>query len=144
MEPGSDGSERTIPLAPRTVEVLRQLQAKQEGINAMLRRAMSKEDWVFAVMDKRGISPCLPNSITHAWVRTARAVGLTGMRLHDARHIHATVLISNRVTVKDIQALLGHSNYSTTMDIYTDVIADSQKAATAKFEEVMKYNFEKC
>jgi len=74
----------------------------------------------------------------------ARAVGLTGMRFHDARHIHATVLISNRVTVKDVQALLGHANYSTTMDIYTDVIADSQKAATAKFEEVMKYDLDKC
>ena len=139
----TDGSERTIPLAPQTIAVLRQLKDRQKVINDKLARIMREDDWVFAVIDKHGVNRFLPGSVTQAWIRTARAVGLTGMRLHDARHIHATVLISNRVTVKDVQALLGHASYSTTMDIYTDVIADSQRAATTKFEEAINYDFGK-
>jgi integrase len=139
----TDGSERTIPLAPQTVAVLRQLKDSQRVINDALARTMREDDWVFAVIDKHGVNRFLPNSVTQAWMRTARAVGLTGMRMHDARHIHATILINSNATVKDVQALLGHSNYSTTMDIYAEAIAESQRAAVTKFEEVIKYDLDK-
>lgn len=52
------------------------------------------------------------------------------VRFHDLRHIHATILYQNGIKAKVIQERLGHSNISTTLDIYTHLFKEDQTAAT--------------
>ncbi|MDD5402897.1 MAG: site-specific integrase, partial [Dehalococcoidales bacterium] len=47
---------------------------------------LTGNDLVFSNYDG---SPFLPNTITHAWIKITRKCGLSGIRLHDARHTHA-------------------------------------------------------
>ena len=52
---------------------------------------------------------------------------------HSLRHTFTTRLCEKGVNVKVIQDVLGHSDFSTTMDIYTDVTKDLKKQEFASF-----------
>ena len=49
------------------------------------------------------------------------------MRFHDLRHTHATLLIANNIDMKTASTRLGHSNISTTMNIYTHPLSENDK-----------------
>lgn len=62
-----------------------------------------------------------PNSkLTRLWDRWKKASGLTDVTPHMIRHGYSTMLFNAGVPVKAVQHLMG-PQYSTTMDIYTDV-----------------------
>jgi integrase len=42
-----------------------------------------------------------------------------GLRFHDLRHSYATWLVSDRVPINDIAAVMGHEHASTTLNLYT-------------------------
>ncbi|MCM3699670.1 tyrosine-type recombinase/integrase [Paenibacillus macerans] len=48
------------------------------------------------------------------------------MRFHDLRHSCASLLLANGVSLKEIQAWLGHSHYSTTANIYVHLEYNSK------------------
>lgn len=60
------------------------------------------------------------------------------VRFHDLRHSHATYLLLAGVDLKTVQAQLGHAQASTTLDIYSHVLAAMQTRATAGINEVLE------
>jgi integrase len=59
--------------------------------------------------------------------RTLR--GLGGLRFHDLRHTHATLLLQAGVPVAAVSARLGHANAAVTLGIYSHTITDAEAAA---------------
>lgn len=59
--------------------------------------------------------------------------GLTPMRIHDFRHMHATILLNNDTNIKVIQERLGHTSIATTMNIYSHVTEAKQRDAAESF-----------
>ena len=57
---------------------------------------------------------------------------------HIARHSFATRLFENETNIKTISELLGHSNISTTMNIYTDVSIDKKQEAIKEIQGKIK------
>ena len=51
--------------------------------------------------------------------RIGNAIGMETMRFHDLRHSCASLLFAQGVSLKEIQAWLGHSTIGTTANIYT-------------------------
>jgi integrase len=49
----------------------------------------------------------------------ARASKADPARLHDLRYSYVTWLVSDRVPINDIAAVMGHENASTTLNLYT-------------------------
>ena len=57
-----------------------------------------------------------------------KKLGVKDFRFHNLRHTHATILIENGANIKDVQERLGHSDISTTLNIYADVTKELRKS----------------
>jgi integrase len=93
---------------------------------------LTANDFVFCHDDG---TPLLPNSVSQAWIKLRRKVGLPSIRFHDARHTHASIMLKAGIHPKIVQERLGHSSIQITMDIYSHVIPGIQKAAAEKFDQ---------
>lgn len=72
-----------------------------------------------------------PASFSRLYTYSRDSRKLPKVRFHDLRHIHATILYKNGVQAKVIQERLGHSNISTTLDIYTHLFKEDQRQAAS-------------
>lgn len=70
-----------------------------------------------------------PNYLTRKFSEFLKCNGLKKMRFHDLRHSCATLLYSQGVSPKTIQQVLGHSQLSTTTEIYTHLFGGEKDSA---------------
>jgi integrase len=56
---------------------------------------------------------------------------------HSFRHTHATLLADSGESMKTAQALLGHSDLETTLNVCTHAVPASQRRAVERVSEVM-------
>ncbi|HIM37381.1 MAG TPA: site-specific integrase [Dehalococcoidia bacterium] len=133
-QPKTIRSRRSISLPPSLAISLRQHRTGQASLKATLGLGFSDEDLVFCHSDG---SPYLPDTITHYWTKLTRRLGFQGIRLHDARHTHATMLMKDNVDPLTVQRRLGHASITTTFDIYGHLIPEHERQAAAKFDERM-------
>ena len=134
-EPKTAKSKRSIALSPSTVITLREHKAKQTELRQSLGYAPPLDnDLIFGHYDG---SPLLPNSVTHAWIKLVRRCGLRGIRLHDARHTHASLLLKQGVHPKIVQERLGHGSIQITLDLYSHIAPGLQQAAANKFDDII-------
>ena len=79
-----------------------------------------------------------PDYVTSHFSSLLKQLGMRHIRFHDLRHSCASLLVENKVDMKRIQLLLGHSNYSTTADIYSHLDTRSIEQATDVIDQVFK------
>lgn len=70
-----------------------------------------------------------PGYLTQAFPAFLEKHGMRRIRFHDLRHSCASLLYANGVALKDIQEWLGHSDISTTSNIYTHLDYNSKVAS---------------
>ena len=93
---------------------------------------LKDSDLVFSHADGQ---PFLPNTVTHSWEKLVKRLSLGHIRLHDARHTHASLMLKQGVHPKIVQERLGHSSIQITLDTYSHVAPGLQEAAAKKFDE---------
>ena len=79
-----------------------------------------------------------PNLVTRVFKRTALRAGLDGVRFHDLRHTHASLLLAEGVHLKVVSERLGHSSIAITADIYSHVLPTVQRSAAERFGEAWR------
>ena len=67
-----------------------------------------------------------------------KEIGLPRMRFHDLRHSAATLLLAMGVHVKVVQELLGHSDITITLNIYSHVLPSLQQDAMDKMSSLFQ------
>lgn len=63
------------------------------------------------------------------WRSFKKEYSFEGLRFHELRHTQATQLLANGMDVKTVQARMGHSNASVTLNWYAHAVDDNDKAA---------------
>ena len=61
---------------------------------------------------------------------------LDGFHFHCLRHSYTTNLITNGASPKDVQELLGHSDVSTTMNVYAHSNREAKRSSARLLDKV--------
>lgn len=133
-QPKSAKSQRTIALSPSAILVLKEHHEKQKLERIMQGITLTDNDLVFSHPDGK---PMRPNTVSRAWTIIAARAGLKVIRLHDARHSHASLMLKQGTHPKIVQERLGHSTIAITLDTYSHVTPGLQEAAAKSFDEVL-------
>ena len=134
QEPKTAKGKRLVALSPSAALALRAHRERQEGERYILGLSLTTEDLVFSHPDG---SPLLPNTVTHAFIKIARRAGLGGIRLHDLRHTHATLMLKQGVHPKIVSERLGYATVGITLDRYSHVVPGLQESAALRFDEAL-------
>ena len=111
-------SLRTLPLVAPFEKLLRELK-KQQEINRQVCGACYCSDYLDYINVNSIGELMKPNFITQHFEILLAKNKLKKIRFHDLRHSCASLLYANGVSLKEIQEWLGHSDISTTSNIYT-------------------------
>ena len=110
-------SLRTLPLIGSFREYFLQVKEAQELNKQVCGNCYNHEYDGFVFVDELG-ERMRANYLTSAFPKFLEDHGLRRMRFHDLRHSCASLLLANGVPLKHIQEWLGHSDFTTTANIY--------------------------
>jgi len=123
-----------VVLTPPTVQALREHRRGQVEERLTVGAAYQECGLVFAA--PLG-TPMDPSNLRRAWRRIVKSCGLMGLRFHDLRHAHATLMLPGGVHPKVVSERLGHSNVGITLDTYSHVLPSLQAQAAASLERLL-------
>ena len=113
-------SYRAMPLIPAVRDALIEEKKKQESLQKLLRGAYNSKFTEYICVDAAG-NLLKPQYVTEHFKVILSRNNLKMIRFHDLRHSCASMLLANKVPMKYIQEWLGHSDMSTTANIYSHV-----------------------
>lgn len=118
-------SMRTLPLVPAIREKLLAVKAQQQTYIELCGSGYDKQYLGYICVNPMG-GLITPSYITQSFPELLKKNNLRRIRFHDLRHSCASLLLANGVPMKQIQEWLGHSDFSTTANIYAHLDYNSK------------------
>ncbi len=137
--PKTFSSNRTVTLPAGTMSLMRKHKTEQQRYRLSLGTYWKGDDYLFIQDDGRQMDISTPNKVFKKVIRIYNETHegkLPEITLHGLRHTSATLLISQNVDVKTVSSRLGHSETSTTMDIYAHALQKQDELAAESLSEL--------
>ena len=115
----TDSSNRVLPLTNNMRTYLQKVQYQQAENKKLFGDAYIDSGYV--CVHPNG-APIRPDYVTPHFQRRLKEIGLPVIRFHDLRHSAVYALRKGGCDAKDIQAWLGHSDITTTLNVYGHVL----------------------
>lgn len=135
-EPKTRAGVRVVYLSKDLCKLLRawekecQWEKEQQGTGTL-----TQDDYLFRQPNGAPMVPC---TFTFRFKKILRENGLPEkLNVHSLRHTNASMLIAQGVDVRTVAGLLGHSQPSTTLDIYSHAFDKNKRLAGQKLSEAM-------
>lgn len=135
-EPKTARSRRLITLTAAAANALRRHRSAQAKERLRLGAIWEDNDLVFANEIGRPIEA--GNLLRRSFWPLLERAGLPHMRFHDLRHTAATLMLGQGVHPKVVAEMLGHSQISVTLDLYSHVTPTMQQQAARAMDSVLK------
>lgn len=129
-------SYRSLPLMPFIKKALEEERARQEEMQRVLRKSYNRKYLDYVCVDAMG-DILKPQYVTEHFKVILERNGLKKIRFHDLRHSCASLMLANDISMKEIQEWLGHSNISTTANIYAHVDSESKRESARIIDKVL-------
>lgn len=129
-------SHRALGLSPAIKALLLEEREKQKERAKVLGNAYCRKDADYVCLNALG-ELFTPDYVSNRFATILRQNDLKHIRFHDLRHSCASLLVAQGVQMKLIQQWLGHSNISTTANIYSHVDAASTFQCAMTIDEVL-------
>ena len=133
-EPKTQYSRRSINIASFALESLQKHRLRQEETRLKAGECWQDHDYVFCTLTGTHLRP---NHVVDEFKKLLKRAELPDIRFHDLRHSAATLLLGLGVHPKVVQELLGHTQISMTMDIYSHVLPGMQQDAVGKLNSLL-------
>ena len=133
-EPKSKKSKRYVPMADTVVEALRIQRARQDENRRRYAEIYKESGFVFTEEDGEIINQ---KGFMNRYHTFLKKYGITDCRFHDLRHSFASLMLQRGVDIKTLSDILGHSQISTSLDIYTHVYDETKAIAVEGFNNLI-------
>ena len=126
-------SYRTLPLVDSFKQYFLEVMKSQEENKRLCGDCYNYEFDGYIFVDPIG-NILKPNYLSAQFPRYLERHGLRKIRFHDLRHSCASLLLANGVPLKSIQEWLGHSDFSTTANVYSHLDYSAKVASSIALE----------
>lgn len=133
----TEKSRRLLVLPPFAVEALRAHRDRQAAERKKADELGKWEDYGLVFCTEWGTPLAKENVRRRHWLPLLKRAGLPPMRFHDLRHSCASLLHAQGADLRLIMEVLGHSQVSTTANVYTHVLAQAKEGAARWMEAAL-------
>lgn len=131
-------SYRTLPLFDNIATKLLEFKEKQESFKKAFGNTYNKQFLEYVFVNTQG-KIIRPDYVTQHFSILLENIGLKHIRFHDLRHSCASLLLAKGIPMKSIQEWLGHSNFSTTANLYAHLDSNSKKKSAEVLYNALKF-----
>jgi len=133
-EPKTQYSRRSITIAAFALEPLRQHRLCQEETRKKPCELWQEHDYIFCTLTGAHLRP---SHVVDQFKKLLKKADLPDIRFHDSRYSAPTLLLGLGVHPKVVQELLGHTQISMTMDIYSHVLPGLQQDDVSRLNSLL-------
>lgn len=134
VEPKTERSRRRLSLPAFAVAALREHRVRQ-----LQERLQAGSLWVDSglVFTTHFGGPIAKENLRRPWARLLRDAKLPPIRFHDLRHSAASLLHAQGADARLIMGVLGHSQISTTMNVYAHIFEEAKQEAAVRMDAAL-------
>lgn len=132
--PKSPRSRRTIPLPASSLTILLAHRDRQDAERLAAGARWQESGLVFTTNVGTVIEP---RNLSRTFDQLVAKSGVRRIRFHDLRHTCASLLLAQGVSPRVVMDVLGHSQLSITMDLYSHVMPSALRDAASAMDRAL-------
>lgn len=133
-DPKSEASTRTVDLPPGMMALLEETRLYHIEAQRLLGDRWRGDGLIVSAWDGTPLNKDTPSK---QWRKFADKHGFEGVRFHDLRHSHATILFANNLDAVAVATRLGHASADTTLRIYAHAVRRRDRESAAAMQALL-------